>query len=108
MIQFSQKYTLEENENEKNETDFIKKHFKNALETKKPLIEMMVHVYFELFFHFTIACSRRSDSGEPPLFIAFFTSHRSPLSERLEQADFTTTYSVCLWLLMARIELKKN
>ena len=54
-----------------------------------------------------LACSRRSDSGErcevkkerekikpreeelpspPPLFIAFFTSHRSPLSERLEQA----------------------
>ena len=46
-----------------------------------------------------VACSRRSDSGEqcevkrsaslpspPLLFIAFFTSHRSPLSERLEQA----------------------
>ena len=57
-----------------------------------------------------IACSRRSDSGErcevkgarknksegggevtslpspPLLFIPFFTSHRSPLSERLEQA----------------------
>ena len=63
-----------------------------------------------------LACSRRSDSGErckvkgarknksegggevreggsrtslpspPLLFIAFFTSHRSPLSERLEQA----------------------
>ena len=60
----------------------------------------------------TLACSRRSDSGErcevkgarknkskgggevreaplpspPLLFIPFFTSHRSPLSERLEQA----------------------
>ena len=52
-----------------------------------------------------IACSRRSDSGErcevkkerekikareespPLLFIAFFTPHRSPLSERLEQAS---------------------
>ena len=40
-----------------------------------------------------LACSRRSDSGErcevkrtPLLFIAFFTLHRSPLSERLEQA----------------------
>ena len=49
-----------------------------------------------------LGCSRRSDSGErcevkrsakklkanspPLLFIAFFTSHRSPLSERLEQA----------------------
>ena len=60
-----------------------------------------------------LACSRRSDSGErcevkgarknksegggevregtslpspPLLFISFFTSHRSPLSERLEQA----------------------
>ena len=30
-----------------------------------------------------LACSRRSDSGER---CAFFTSHRSPLSERLEQA----------------------
>ena len=63
----------------------------------------------------SLACSRRSDSGErcevkgarknksegggevregsrtslpspPLLFIGFFTSHRSPLSERLEQA----------------------
>ena len=30
-----------------------------------------------------VACSRRSDSVERR---AFFTSHRSPLSERLEQA----------------------
>lgn len=71
MIQFVQKCTLEENEYETNETDFIKKHFKNALETKKTLIEIMVHVYFELLFH------------------------------------YTTTYSVCLWLWMARIELEK-
>ena len=35
MIQFSQKCTLEENEHETNETDFIKKHFKNALENKE-------------------------------------------------------------------------
>ena len=53
MIQFSQKCTLEENEYETNETDFIKKHFKNALETKKTLIELMVHVYFELLLHYT-------------------------------------------------------
>ena len=53
MIQFSQKCTLEENEYETNETDFIKKHFKNALETKKTLIELMVHVYFELLLHHT-------------------------------------------------------
>ena len=47
-----------------------------------------------------VACSRRSDSGERcevkrsaknksvggGQVIAFFTSHRSPLSERLEQA----------------------
>ena len=39
-----------------------------------------------------LACSSRSDSGEryevkrSLLFIAFFTLHRSPLSERLEQA----------------------
>ena len=71
MIQFSQKCTLEENEYETNETDFIKKHFKNALETKKPLIELMVHVYFELLF------------------------------------DYTTTFNVCLWLSMTRIELEK-
>ena len=71
MIQFSQKCTLEENEYETNETDFIKKHFKNALETKKTLIELMVHVYFELPLH------------------------------------HTTTYSVCLWLSIATIELEK-
>ena len=29
---------------------------------------------------------RTSPSSPPLLFIAFFTSHRSPLSERLEQA----------------------
>ena len=36
-----------------------------------------------------LACSRRSDTlpSPPLLFIAFFTSHRSPLSERLEQAS---------------------
>ena len=45
--------------------------FKNALETKKPLIHIMVHVYFELLFH------------------------------------YTTTYSVCLWLSIATIELEK-
>ena len=68
----------------------------------------------------SLACSRRSDSGErcevkrsakkikaregrgergnstslprpPLLFIAFFTSHRSPLSERLEQAKILDT-----------------
>ena len=54
-----------------------------------------------------LACSRRSDSGErcevkkereknksgpPLLFIAFFTSHRSPLSERLEQASTILRY----------------
>ena len=71
MIQFSQKCTLEENEYETNETDFIKKHFKNALETKKTLIELMVHIYFELLLH------------------------------------YTTTYSVCLWLSIATIELEK-
>ena len=49
----------------------IKNHFKNALETTKTLIEMMVHVCFELLFH------------------------------------YTTTFSVCLWLSMARIELEK-
>ena len=59
--------------------------------------------------HILLACSRRSDSEErcevkgtrknksegggevlpspPLLFIPFFTSHRSPLSERLEQAN---------------------
>ena len=46
--------------------------------------------------HKPFACSRRSDSGErcevkrsakKLLFIAFFTSHCSPLSERLEQAN---------------------
>ena len=47
-----------------------------------------------------LACSRRSDSRElcevkrsanqsPLLFIAFFTAHRSPLSERLEQATWS-------------------
>ena len=56
-----------------------------------------------------IACSRRSDSGErcevkrsakkikespPLLFIAIFTSHRSPLSERLEQATVGTAANI--------------
>ena len=41
------------------------------METKKTLIEIMVHVYFELLF------------------------------------DYTTTFNVCLWLSMARIELEK-
>ena len=35
----------------------IKKHFKNALETKKTLIEMMVHVCFELLFDYTTTFS---------------------------------------------------
>ena len=53
-----------------------------------------------------LACSRRSDSGErcevkrsakkiksspPLLFTAFFTLHRSPLSERLEQVIMNQT-----------------
>ena len=61
----------------------------------------------EISVGYPIACSRRSDSGErcevkrsakkikaregaspPLLFIAIFTSHRSPLSERLEQASY--------------------
>ena len=33
-----------------------------------------------------LACSKRSDSGERCEFALLFTSHRSPLSERLEQA----------------------
>ena len=71
-----------------------------------------------------IACSRRSDSGErcevkgarknkstslpspPLLFIAFFTSHRSPLSERLEQANrfnkLCRTWLKRYWLLRKR------
>ena len=31
----------------------------------------------------------REEESPPLLFIAFFTSHRSPLSERLEQATFS-------------------
>ena len=45
---------------------------------------------------------RCSDSGEgvhAKLFIAFFTSHRSPLSERLEQATFRLNCTRCLFLL---------
>ena len=39
---------------------------------------------------FPVACSRRSDSGERCKVkgSAFSTPHRSPLSERLEQATF--------------------
>ena len=33
--------------------------------------------------------SRTSLSSPPLLFIAFFTSHRSPLSERLEEASWS-------------------
>ena len=47
--------------------NILKMHWK----TKKTLIELMVHVYFELLFH------------------------------------YTTTFNVCLWLSMARIELEK-
>ena len=67
-------------------------------------------VSFQKEFKFKIACSKRSDSGERcrvkkamksrgglgillPRFYFFallFTSHRSPLSERLEQAKFKT------------------
>ena len=48
------------------------------------------------------ASSGFSDSGEgvhAKLFIAFFTSHRSPLSERLEQATFRLNCTRCLFLL---------
>ena len=53
-----------------------------------------------------LACSRRSDSGErctslpspPLLFIAFSTPHRSPLSERLEQAISKPKHHHLLWL----------
>ena len=52
--------------------------------------------YFNLVFtDFYVACSKRSDGGERcvllPRFYFFalpFTLHRSPLSERLEQANF--------------------
>ena len=37
-----------------------------------------------------LACSRRSDGGER--FIAFFTLHRSLLSERLEQANLARIF----------------
>ena len=83
------------------------------------------------FFVFVVACSRRSDSGErskkereknksegvPLLFIAIFTSHRSPLSERLEQAIFVGTRSktrkgICLGKVKSKkvrkISPKKN
>ena len=36
--------------------------------------------------------SRTSLPSPPLLFIAFFTSHRSPLSERLEQASLKLTW----------------
>ena len=43
--------------------------------------------------HFSVACSRRSDSGEHCKvlhhFITFSTLHHSALSERLEQANFS-------------------
>ena len=67
-----------------------------------------------------LACSRRSDSGErcevqrsakkiksspPLLFIAFFTLHRSPLSERLEQAIMNQT---CLAKLIRLLKFSKN
>ena len=48
-----------------------------------------------------LACSRRSNSGErcevktPLLFNAFFTPHRSPLSERLEQAIHKLIFWAC-------------
>ena len=57
-----------------------------------------VNVILPACFTLRVACSRRSHSEErcevkrsslpspPLLFIAFFTLHRSPLSERLEQA----------------------
>ena len=35
-------------------------------------------------------------SSSPLLFIAFFTSHRSPLSERLEQASVQTEYGTSI------------
>ena len=37
----------------------------------------------------TIACSKRSDSGERCGVEKVFTLHRSPLAERLEQANET-------------------
>ena len=61
-----------------------------------------------------LACSRRSDSGELPsphlLFIAFFTSHCSPLSERLEQANWSCliadlSSSQCTWPLTEVIQV---
>ena len=59
-------------------------------------LALLVLLAFVALAFARLACSRRSDSGErcevkrsaspPLLFIAFFTSSRSPLSERLEQA----------------------
>ena len=40
--------------------------------------------------------SRTSLPNPPLLFIAFFTSHRSPLSERLEQARVQTEYGTSI------------
>ena len=53
---------------------------------------------------------RCSDSGEgvhAKLFIAFFTSHRSPLSERLEQATFRLNCTRCLFFI-GRSHSKQN
>ena len=48
--------------------------------------------------------SRTSLPSPPLLFIGFFTSHRSPLSERLEQAIFC----LVLFLLLSFWNAEKN
>ena len=76
-------------------------------------INVFANFYFDKFTRFIVACSKRSECGDrcevkkamksrgrlevpsltspPPsllFFAVLFTSHRSPLSERLEQASF--------------------